>query len=208
MVKLQRFVFLILTLVTSSLTVAGQPSNLCSDEQPYEFQTSLKNGYRIVFGTDRKEFKSLYLYQGRRRIAEVSSVSCGMPHKNLGYVGADFRDYFVLVHSFGSGNPNYIQLIRKSDGKDRIKSSSAWIDADEKHGLLIYSEDAVPEPGDRMKVLDLRNFRVESYRFPSDMFDESEVLNRITDVTVGRSRLKVSYRVGRQVRTKSYLRPR
>ncbi len=204
----QRFLVLSLTLAAACLTVAGQERNLCADEQPYEYQTRLIGGYRIVFETDGKEFKSLYLYRGSLRKAELSGVSCGMPHKNLGYVGVDFRNYFVLVQSFGAGNPHWIQLIRKSDGKNRVKAYSAWIDADVGRGLLMYSERKVPHLGDKFAILNVRTFRTEQYRFPDDIFGEPEVLNRIQDVIVNRSTVVVKYRVGRQVRIKRYRRHR
>ena len=54
-----------------------------------------------------------------------------MLYKNLGYVGADFTNYFVLVHSFGLGNPRQIELIKKSTGKNILKENAVWIDADE-----------------------------------------------------------------------------
>jgi len=206
-VNFQKFGLLFLTL-TSFLTAAAQRQNPCSEEQPYKYQTRLRGGYRIVFKTDSKEFKSLYLYKGRRRTVELSGVSCGMPHKNLGYVGADFRNYFVLVQSYGSGNPSPIQLIRKTDGKNTIRDSSAWIDASIAEDLLIYSENHVPEPGDKFTVLNIRSFRREYYPFPDGIFGEPEVLNRIEDVIVNPRTVVVKYRVGAQKKTKSYQRRR
>ena len=96
--------------------VHAQQRNPCDDEGGYDYPTKLKGEYRLVFETDR-EIKYLNLYKGIRRIRRLSDVSCGLPNKNLGYIGTDFQNYFVLVHSFRSGNPHEIELIRKSDGK-------------------------------------------------------------------------------------------
>jgi hypothetical protein len=205
-VALRRLLILALTLTASCLTLAGQRPNPCSDEQPYEYPTGLKGGYRIVFKTDAKEFKSLSLYRVGRPIAELARVSCGMPHKNLGYVGADFRDYFVLVQSFGAANPSPIHLIRKSDGRDMISGSPAWIDADVVRGLLVYSENDVPQPGDKFTILNIRNFRTEQYQFPVDIFGEPEVLYRIVDVSVSRTDVVIKYRKGTRRGMKSYRR--
>ena len=37
--------------------------------------------------------------------------------KNLGYIGADFKDSFAFVQSFGSGNPHSFQLVDKQLGE-------------------------------------------------------------------------------------------
>jgi hypothetical protein len=66
------------------------------------------------------------------QIAELASDSRGGIYKGLGYVGADFKTCFVLVHSFGSGNPHEVELIKKSTGKNILKASAWWIDVIEK----------------------------------------------------------------------------
>ena len=71
---------------------------------PYDYDTSLKGGYSILFKVD-DSLQYLYLKKGNNTITELSSTSRGMLYKNLGYVGADFQDYFVLVHSFGVRQP-------------------------------------------------------------------------------------------------------
>ena len=73
-----------------------------------------------------------------------------MPYKNFGYVGADFTDYFVLTHSFGSGSPHDIELIQKSTGKNILKPGAAWIDQNEQKQILLYSDNDSPLPKDKM----------------------------------------------------------
>jgi hypothetical protein len=55
---------------------------------------TLKGGYIISFLEDNQS-QYLYLSKGGNRIKVLSSTSKGLLRKNLGYVGADFQDFFV-----------------------------------------------------------------------------------------------------------------
>lgn len=107
------------------------------DIEPYSYDTILKGGYTISFKTN-DSLQYLYPVKASKRITELASCSRGLPCKNPGYVGVDFRDYFVLVHSFGSGNPHYIELIEKRSGENIHKPGSALIDINEAAGILLY----------------------------------------------------------------------
>ena len=103
----------------------------------YDYDTTLKGGYTISFKADSVE-EHLYLKKDKKMITELSSCSAGLLYKNLGYVGADYTDYFVLVDSYGSGNPHYIELIKKTTGENIFKNTVLWIDAIEKRDILLY----------------------------------------------------------------------
>ena len=98
--------------------------------ETYGYDTILKGGYTISFSLDDST-ERLYLKKKNKIIKEIASCSRGLPYKNLGYKAADFTDYFVLAHSFGSGNPNYIELIKKDNGLNILKDGAAWIGANE-----------------------------------------------------------------------------
>ena len=118
------------------------------NQKEYEYQKKLTSGYRLAYYDDG-ELQHLVLKRSSTKIRELSTISSGLPQKNLGYIGADFRDYFVLVHSYGSGNPHEIELIQKSTGRNTISEGSAWIDVDQKKDMLLYSPADVPRPSDR-----------------------------------------------------------
>ncbi|OOV16115.1 hypothetical protein BXU10_21235 [Flavobacterium sp. LM4] len=59
----------------------------------------------------------LTLKRKEKIIDTLNIMGYGAPHKNLGYIGADFDKYFAFVNSFGSGNPHEYRLIKKLDGK-------------------------------------------------------------------------------------------
>ena len=120
------FFIFILTILSISSYAQGVP---IKDVEKYDYPTSLKGGYNIAFKVD--SVQHLFLKKGNKTIIELASIDKGMLQKNLGYIGADFRDYFVFVHSFGSGNPHYIELIKKATGKNLLDEGAAWIDADE-----------------------------------------------------------------------------
>ena len=124
---------LILTIFVSIFSNAQTMSE--GDVEPYEYNTTLKGGYTILFKV-KDSLQYLYLKKGSKTITELASTSRGLLYKNLGYVGADFKHYFVLVHSFGSGNPHYIELIRKSTGRNILRDGAAWIDVDEKKEFI------------------------------------------------------------------------
>jgi hypothetical protein len=174
--------------VAASASSAGQQRNACAEEQPYDFTTSLSGGYRIVFKTDN-ELKYLSLWKGKRKIAELSSVSCGLLHKNLGYVAADFPKHFAFVNSFGSGNPHFVSLIRKADGSDILSKEKnvCWVDADEKNSLMIYSTACVPKATSRMVLINMKTLRKRAVRFPRIVLTGPEALNRISIVSASRN---------------------
>ena len=186
--SVSRVLVLLVFVVGASTATAGQQRNPCADEQPYDFTTRLSGGYRIMFTTDN-ELKYLSLWKGKRKIKELSSLSCGLLNKNLGYVAADFSEHFAFVSSYGSGNPSPISLIRKANGRDLLanEKTPCWVDADEKRSLLIYSPACVPKATSRMVLFNMRTLRKRSVRFPSIVFTGPEALNRISIVSVSRN---------------------
>ena len=171
--------------------------------EPYDYDTTLKGGYTISFKVD-DSLQYLYLKKGNKTISELSSTSRGMLYKNLGYLGADFTNYFVLVHSFGSGNPHYIDLIKKATGQNILKDGAAWIGADEKKEFLLYCENDVPVKGDKMTLYNIQTGLKQQFSFPSDIFDEPEVLNRIQSIKLTDKQLVIKYDTVRGSKTKEY----
>jgi hypothetical protein len=110
-------------------------------EFPYPFDTLLKNGYNLHFertlSTEINDIVSqITLVKGQEIIDTLNTMGYAPPMKNLGYIGADFKDYFAFVQSFGSGNPHDMQLIRKKDAVHIV--NGFIVDADEKNELLLY----------------------------------------------------------------------
>jgi hypothetical protein len=173
--------------------------------EPYDYDTTLKGGYTISFKVD-DSLQYLYLKKGNITITELSSISRGMLYKNLGYVGADFTNYFVLVHSFGSGNPHYIELIKKSNGKNVLKDGAAWIDVDEEKEYLLYSDNDVPDKNDKMTLYNIRTGQKQLFSFPTDIFDVPEVLNRIQISKLTDKQLVIKYDTEKGSVTKMYSR--
>src|SRR6187402_1164418 len=99
-----RFIYTSILLLLLPVTVAAQNTDdsLLNEIPPYNYKTTLKGGYSIVFKVD-DTLEYLYLKK-QATIKEIAACSRGLRYKNLGYVGADFTDYFVLVHSFGTAN--------------------------------------------------------------------------------------------------------
>ena len=125
--------------------------------EPYDYDTILKNGfhlsYRIYKDTIENEvLQSLTLVKGNHDIRVLNETSYPMLHKNLGYIGVDYGNSFVFVQSFGSGNPNYIQLINKETGEE-IKNGT-WVDVNEKEKILLYISD-IHEDTEQLKIYDL-----------------------------------------------------
>lgn len=174
-------------------------------EEKYDYPTKLKGGYSILFKVDR-ELQYLYLRKGRKIIDELSSCSRGLLQKNLGYIGADFTDYFVLVHSFGSGNPHDIELIKKQTGKNLLKNGRAWIDADERKEYLLFSENDVPKKKDKMILLNIKTGKKQYFSFPLDIFDAPEILNRIEIKKITGNQLVIEYDTENGTKVKSYKR--
>ena len=169
----------------------------------YEYDTVLRGGYTILFKAD-DSLEYLYLKKGNKIITELSSCSRGIPYKNLGYVAADFKDYFVLAHSFGSGNPHIIELVKKINGKNIIKDGAAWIDVIEDKEMLLYCENDVPGAKDKMILLNIKTGQKRFLNFPVDIFDEPQVLNRVDIDKLSDKELIVKYKTGNGVKKKKY----
>jgi hypothetical protein len=180
-------------IVTLFLSVSSNAQEDSTDEvETYDYDTTLKGGYSISFRVD-DSLQYLYLKKGNKTITELSSASRGMLSKNLGYVGADFTNYFVLVHSFGSGNPHYIELIMKSTGKNVLKDDAAWIGVDTVKQVLLFSKVDVPNEKDNMTLLDIKTMRQRDYPFPKEIFGEAEALNRIELLNVTDKTFTIKY---------------
>jgi len=116
----------------------------CYKESPYHFDTILKGGYNLHFEYFKPDSKSdiesqLTLMKGNKTIDTLNNMGMGPIMKNLGYIGADFKDYFAFVQSYGSGNPHEMQLLKKSDATEIVKGFI--VDSDEKNELLLYCKD-------------------------------------------------------------------
>jgi len=103
------------------------------NENPYPYDTTLINGYHLKHKVSRDleygDFlQSLTLYEGSLKIREFSPSSFGLPYKNIGYVGADFEDSFMIFYSFGSGNEHLFELIHKKTGQ--LIEEGIWVDDD------------------------------------------------------------------------------
>ncbi len=193
-------------IVTIFLSLASHAQTTSTDNiEPYDYDTTLKGGYSISFKVD-DSLQYLFLRKGDRTICELASTSKGLLYKNLGYVGADFTDYFVLVHSFGSGNPHYIELIKKTNGKNVLKKGSAWIDVDKKNEYLLYSDNDVPEEKDKMTLYNIRTGHKQFFNFPSDIFNAPEILNRIQIFKLTGKEFVIKYYTEKGSKTKKYSR--
>jgi hypothetical protein len=193
-----------LIILTIFIGISSNAQTVFTNEvEPYDYDTTLKGGYTISFKVD-DSLQYLYLKKGNKTITELASTSRGMLYKNLGYVGADFTNYFVLVHSFGSGNPHNIELIKKTTGKNVLKDGAAWIDSDEKKEFLLYSDNDVPNKKDKMTLFNVKTGQKQQFSIPSDIFDGPEVLNRIQISRLTDKQLVIKYETEKGTRTKMY----
>lgn len=192
---------LILTIFIGISTNAQTVS--AAEPEPYDYATTLKGGYTISFKID-DSLQYLYLQKEGKTISQLASTSKGMLYKNLGYVAADFNNYFVLAHSFGSGNPHQIELVQKTTGKNSLKEGAAWIDASVEKEFLLYSDNATPGPKDKMALYNIRTDETQFFSFPADIFDRPEVLNRIQISKLTDKQLIIRYDTQKGSMTKVY----
>ncbi len=169
--------------------------------EPYYYDTILKGGYTISFNANDTQ-QYLFLKLNKKTISELSSTSRGILYKSLGYVGADFQECFVFVHSFGTGNPHYIELIKKKTGENLLKNGSAWIDVDTIKQVLLFSKSDIPSDTDKMTLLDIKSLKQKDYPFPKEIFSEPGKLNRIELVSVTDKSFTIKYTYNDRTRTK------
>ena len=196
----------ILTLFFCNTSIAQESASAkdsLDEVEPYDYDTTLRGGYTILFKVD-DSLEYLYLKKGSKIVTKLSSCSRGLLYKNLGYVVADFKDYFVLAHSFGSGNPHYIELIKKLTGKNILKQGAAWIDINQEKEMLLYSDNDVPTTKSNMTLYNVRTGQKKFFTFPSDIFNEAEILNRIQIDKLTDKYLVIKYDTESGSKTKMY----
>jgi len=172
--------------------------------EPYDYPTKLIGGYNILFKADDST-EYLYLTKGNKRIAELASDVRGGLYKSLGYVGADFKEYFVFVHSYGSGNPHEIELIKKTTGKNILKTDAWWIDVLKKKEALLYSDQDVPTTKDKMILYSVSSGKKRLLSFPKDVFNEPMILYRIKIKTLTDKYLIIKYDTNGHSKMKKYV---
>ncbi len=203
---MQKLIFIMALLFcysTKAQTADSANTNLEDEIEPYEYDTILKGGYTILFKAD-DSLQYLYLKKGDKIITELSSCSRGLLYKNLGYVAADFKDFFVLAHSFGTGNPHSIELIKKINGKNVLNDWAAWIDVIEDKEMLLYCDNDVPTARDKMILLNVRTGQKQFFTFPADIFTEAQILNRIKIEKLTAKELVLKYETEKGVKKEIY----
>jgi len=197
------FILFLFIGVTSDAQETPNAKSDTEDIEPYDYPTKLMGGYNILFKADDST-EYLYLVKGTKKIAELASDVRGGLYKGLGYVGADFNHCFVFVHSYGSGNPHEIELIKKSTGKNMLKTSAWWIDVVKEKEVLLYSDQDVPTAKDHMILYNIRTGQKRKFNFPKDIFDEPMILSRIQINTLTEKVLIIEYDTNGYHKTKKY----
>jgi hypothetical protein len=190
-------------LINLFATTCIAQKKVLDDTYTHDFTTVLNGGYRIVFKHHSGE-KYLYLAKDKKIISKLSEISDGETNLALGYLGADFKDYFVISHTFGYGNPSPIELFEKSTGKSVLVTDAFWIDAVEEKQYLLYSSEDVPNKNDTMILLNVATGHKQTFKFPSDVFDGVMVLERIKIKAITKDHLVISYSVHDVNKIKSY----
>lgn len=143
----------------SDVVTQNTSESIKQEIEPYDFDTILKNGYHLSYrvykdSIENDSLQSLTLVKGNRDIKTLSETSYPMLHKNLGYIAADFGDSFLFAQSYGSGNPEEIQLIKKENGKEL--QTGIIVDLREDQQVLLYIEN-LHQKNEKLKLLDLKN---------------------------------------------------
>ena len=182
---------------TIYLNVASE-NRVQNEDTTYLFDPTLKGGYTLVYKVD-DELQCLYLYKDTV-ISEIASCSRRDLQKNLGYIGSDFQDHFALVHSYGSGNPHEIELIKKKTGE--VICSGTWIDASAEDGVLLYTPSDSTE--DTMILYEVNTGESKQLELPDDMTTPLWRSIHLETVTAGH--ITISYFNQGGVRTRVYSR--
>jgi len=160
-----------------------------SEKTVYQYDTLLKNGYYISYkATDSLQY--LYLKKKDSIITEVSSIESGLLPKNLGYVVADYGDCFLLIHSYGSGNPHYFELLEKSKGKKILEGT--YIDTDEEKQVLLYDiTDSLTN--NKLVLYNIQNNKKSIYDYPTDITCKAGIEDCVKLVKITDDELIINY---------------
>ena len=144
----------------------------------YDFDTTLKGGYSIVYKTD-DSLQYLFLKKGDF-CKQISVDEKENSTQLLGFKLADFDDYFVLGHNLHIWQPEdqtEFELIEKKTGNIIIHAS--YIDADEKNSLILYYNATRESFSDSMKLFNIVTKTTESFAVPMDDKEDTRLINKI-----------------------------
>jgi hypothetical protein len=165
----------------------------------YSFDTILSNGYSLKYTSD-DSLQHLFLKKDGV-IKEISRSSLATAQKELGYVGMDFTNWFLLLHSFESGTVDFGELIEKKTG-DMIVSGF-YIDADQKKELLLYGQIDPASTEENMVLYNIKTKEKKTYDYPKGItFIPKEKAIKIHDLS--NHTLTISYQTPQGVKKKIY----
>lgn len=144
------------TVIDSSKAVTNSTLNE-SDDNLYDYDTILKNGYHLSYrvyydSIEKDSMHSLTLVKNGTDIRELNETNYPGIYKNLGYIGADFSESFLFAQSYGAGNPHEFQLIEKKTGKEM--KSGVIVDANEENEIILYISD-IHKQNEQLKIYDI-----------------------------------------------------
>jgi len=101
---------------------------------------------------------------------ELSCISKGHPIHNIGYLEADYKDYFVIKMGFGSGSLIIFDLIEKKTGNSIVNHH--LVDINQKEGMIIYKKFGFDDLLDEFYILDIENLKHYSIPIPKDLNED------------------------------------
>jgi len=181
-IKIMRFIvfFFVLSLCTTRTTVYARGDTT----RQYLFNSNLSNGYKLVY-KHNDSLQYLFLSKGKM-LKLLSTEEIYNKQSLLGFVTADFDDYFVLVHTLHVVNiydPIMFDLFEKKTASIVLKGF--YLDA--KNNMLLYHNN------DSMKLYNVISHDTETFAFPMQDSGSTWLVNKIAIKSITTGTLTVTF---------------
>lgn len=175
-------------LTSLSLLLSGTFTMVCAQNdtaKQYLFNSTLTNGYKLVYKYD-DSLQYLYLNKGKT-LKLLSTEDIYNKQSLLGFVPADFDEYFVLVHTLHVTNiydPIMFELVEKKLGLSILKGN--YIDAE--NNMLLYYDN-----NDTMKLYNIRKRTMKTFEMPVKDTATNWLINKIRIKNITPAYLTVTF---------------
>ncbi|UKN01333.1 hypothetical protein K6119_16520 [Paracrocinitomix mangrovi] len=160
--------------------------------EPYPYDTSLSGGYHLSYRVDtlyEESMQYLLLMKNNKLVDTISGMSLGLIFRNLGFIIADYNDFFLFGNSFSFGSQNNCSLIQKSNGK--TVCSGFFLENSVEDNWFMYTSDDVMDGLDTLFYIDMTTLKAEYFPVPEILWGNSEAWSDVDSIVFSPSEIRM-----------------
>lgn len=181
----------ICTILCFALLKAKAQDSTDEEKPEYKFDSTLKGGYSLYYTTD-DSLQYLYLRKGDTlRLIRTDDISNQNRQTMLGFIAADFNDYFILVHALQRKQlqeyPIPCELFEKKTAAKVLEAD--FITNDDDYILLHNSR----SKNDSLRLYNVDTKKIETFAMPTKVEGYDKLINSIELKAITTARLTLIF---------------